>query len=391
MLPLLESLNLLLDGHRGCLRDWYCIYVQHLLRSNIDCTDFLVGMGLERNNIVIIGKGYSTNSKVLTEYIENGFKALDVDKGYTYLEAFDAQICRNIVKELHAIAERGFKQLLVIDEGGLGIQALAAVLPSCFSRIAVAELTARGAHQYHLLSNHYPIVDVARSKNKKEIEAAFIAQSMVSCLVQLLTASFNADITKLRFGVIGAGAIGSSIIIELRRLGLNIVSWYDEASERSDRESVQEVVAGADIILSSTGKGFDWEPVLREVNRRIIFANCGSSDIEYRLWQLRARLAKHGYEFITDVSGYPWRGNTILRRKQSECIFLRGGFPVNFDGSADPIPPEIIQITRATLMAGAITAVMTEKPGIIEVPEDLQQYLARDFDSVLYNNVWKTS
>lgn len=382
MLHLLEKLHTHLHSYKNCLAGWHCIYVQHLLRSNIDCTEFLFSMGLSRDNIVIIGKGYSSNSQVMTHYLESGIRVLDVIQGYSYTEAFDIQICRQIKKIVSFFNEIGCKKLLLIDEGGLGIQALSSLNHKSFERIAITELTARGVHQYHLLSNLYPIVDVARSKNKKEIESKIIAHSMVSNLIQILKSISRTDLVKLRFGLIGAGAIGSSIIEELRRHGLNIVSWYDEDTEKSNIDNIKELARRVDVVLSSTGKGVDWEPVVSEADGTIIFANCGSSDIEYKLWKLRAKLIGQGYEFITDNSGYPWRGNTILRRGTTECIYLRGGFPVNFDGSADPISSDIIQITRATLMAGAITAVMCKTTGVIGLPEELQKQLVKEYSSL---------
>ena len=43
---------------------------------------------------------------------------------------------------------------------------------------------------------------------------------------------------------------------------------------------------------------------------------------------------------------------------------MNGGFPVNFDGGVDTIPPEKIQLTRSLLFLGALQASQTREAGL---------------------------
>ncbi len=380
-LPLLDYLASSLAQQDDCLQGWACIYVQHILRSNCDCAEFLLRMGLDKRSLRIVGKAYSTSAAALAFYNDNGYVAKDVGNGHDFREPFDDQIKRFLAGEIERLSEDGPSKLLLVDEGGLAVQALASTgLANRFDRLAVAELTARGAQHYHLLENIAPIVDVARSTVKKQVEPPLIAASMVGFLELRIRSLTGRDLSELTVCLVGSGAIGGAVSIKLRELGARTIT-FDQEAGRSEIGELRPALQEADLVLSSTGTGTDWVPLLAENSRPLIFANCGSSDIEFRPWLLRQA---YGGQFRVEDSQKPWRGNIELGSTNRPAVSLvAGGFPVNFDGSPDPIPAHKIQITRAILMAGAIQAVHSNISGCQTLDEGMQGALAEKYRQLI--------
>jgi len=378
-LPLLDALRKRLQNTAPhCFRGWACIYVQHILRSNLACVDFLRAFGLQLSTLIIVGKAYSTNEETLLEYLQEGIDAQSIGRGYAYDEPFDSKIISCLGDALGRLSRAGTSRLLIIDEGGLAMQAIARC-PHPLPQLAVAELTSRGARHYHLVANRTPIVDVARSHTKKSVEAPIIARSMAESFEREISA-FRPS-AGMRIGVLGRGAIGNALTIELESRGFH-TNWYDTARTNPAIPSPSVLVGRSDILLSSTGEGADWWPLIGDVRRPLIFGNTGSSDIEFHLWRMRREVIDAGGAFEVEAEGEPWRGEVRIQMGEVRLVFWRGGFPINFDGSADPIPPASIQLTRALLMAGAVQAVMSRSVGIEKLDDEIQEFLRRQFASL---------
>jgi hypothetical protein len=361
-LPVLDKLYEQLQHHNGSLAGWGCVYVQHVLESNISCAEFLVKLGLDRNALRIIGKAYSTSNFALQEYRNRGFFAVNVGEGYQYQEPFDNALIEQVRYELSILIENGIRSLLIIDEGAIASRA-AIDFTTLFEKIAVVELTSRGAPYFPLLAPVASIVDVARSPAKKTVESPIIAASMVDRLTFLLSKT-GLQTKDWNIGLIGVGAIGSRIMDILQQNGFRVY-WCDRERE-GGASSILELMEWAEVLLSSTGEGVDWtNAISQNRNRARFFANCGSSDIEFKIWNLRrALLEESNFTLHVEVPSSPWSGNVTFSSGDRNMIFLCGGFPINFDGSADPIPPNKIQLTRALLMAGAIQAVNLSEVGV---------------------------
>jgi hypothetical protein len=337
-------------------------------------------MGVKKHDIKIVGKAYSTNLQTLNEYRQRGFAAYSAGGRYDYREPFDAAVIRRIRMEIKALQATGVCNLLVIDEGALAVRALSAGdLADSFKRIAITELTARGAAYYHLFSVKAPIADVARSNAKKTIEPPIIASSMFSRLAfQLERIGFGNG--NCHIGVVGAGAIGGALIEMLKENGFRVV-WFDRRI-RGGVNSLSELSSISDVLLSSTGEGMDWAEAVLDGGRSFVFSNTGSSDIEFRMWALRSMtLERPEVTFEVERVSAPWRGRVILRnsRDGERSVFLNGGFPINFDGTPDPIPAHRIQLTRTILMAGAVQAANLSDAGVHTLNAEWEKIIIEHF------------
>jgi hypothetical protein len=63
--------------------------------------------------------------------------------------------------------------------------------------------------------------------------------------------------------------------------------------------------------------------------------------------------------------------------------FLNGGFPVNFDGEINCVPPRFIQATHALQIGAAVEAIADDSRGLIELSEDLCQWVERRYRELL--------
>lgn len=376
-LPLIDALSGHYEGCRGLLTGWRCIYVQHILESNRACLRFLEGMGLARQDTMVFGKAYSSSATVLARLRREGWRVWE-PPGYTYERAFDDLIIDAISVWMRD-ESRADRPLLVVDEGGLASRALAAS-EEPKGRLAIVELTSRGAQHYAGVSTLAPVVDVARSAAKKQIESKYIAASMAQALSALVPKLLLPG-GMVRVGLVGAGAIGSALLNEMnsRRIA---VETFDQDPSKGDVGDIVDLVKSCEVVLSSTGGGVDWtKPLQSRIGERIL-VNCGSSDVEFSPWRLRRLTAERGGEFNIQHPLLPWRGDVDISHGGNRFRLLRGGFPVNFDNSDDPIPSETIQLTRAVLMAGAIQAVCAKSVGVIPLSENIQAWILRQYNEL---------
>ena len=126
----------------------------------------------------------------------------------------------------------------------------------------------------------------------------------------------------------------------------------------------------------------DWAEAVLDGGRSFVFSNTGSSDIEFRMWALRSMtLERPEVTFEVERVSAPWRGRVILRnsRDGERSVFLNGGFPINFDGTPDPIPAHRIQLTRTILMAGAVQAANLSDAGVHTLNAEWEKIIIEHF------------
>lgn len=375
MLILLDRLYDKLAPSQGLLGDWHCIYVQHLLESNLDCINFLGRFGLRADRLTVFGKSYSTSQSALREARRRG---LDVRTGYgayNFERHFDAHIIDAVAEKLLELADAGVERVLLIDEGGIAARAYESLKNLRLPRPVVVELTARGIQYYDRLQG-VPIVDVAGSQAKKNIENAVIARSMMDHLAQALFEFGLAEPYDCRIGLLGTGAIGTAIVAECKRRGIGLS--YSDTNASRPQNCLPNDLKECDVLLASTGAGVDWQAFAS--HPRTIFVNCGSSDVEFNLWRTNVSGGGQSVSFLPDA---PWRGALRVVKEQTECVFLRGGFPINFDGSGDPIEPNAISLTRALLMAGALQSVTLSGGGVRALDGALQRWISEEYAQIV--------
>jgi hypothetical protein len=167
-------------------------------------------------------------------------------------------------------------------------------------------------------------------------------------------------------GVVGFGNIGKAMAETLSRIQPT-VSVFDENIGPEGKSgttvfcgSLDELYSKSATIFGCTGRdtlaGKDWWPKL--TGERLLIS-CSSQDMEFRSILLSLNDGNH------ELGSPPQLTSEVtIPLAQGELRILRGGFPVNFDGSRESVPATDIQMTRGLLLGSILQAVSLIRNGL---------------------------
>ena len=340
-----STLPPLLDGRR-------LVGVQHFLETTESLLAHLVStQGLRFRDVELVGKPYSAIPAVQQSLVRQGCKVTvpTIPRPGDYRATQQACIRRVVETMVQAMPDPPIKHIL-LDEGGDLIGATGHTVRdlSCFCGI---EQTRSGLPR--ALSVKFPVIQVADSALKRHLEPPLIAREVLTAISQR-PALARAD----RFGVIGVGVLGSSLVEQLCRTG-RTVWFFDTNSDTAGRVEQMNpsavrcstpdlVLRSAGVVLGSTGKDCLASVDAADIGRAEVrhFASCSSGDYEF-LSLLRMGDA-------SQIQDPPRAVNDIqVDVGRHELTVHNGGFPINFNREHELSAPEDIQLTRA-LLGGAI-------------------------------------
>lgn len=376
----------------------------------------------------VIGKPYSANPWVAHSLQEYGFKfnnesATLPDRtegpGSYKLGMYQQrhrQIVRASVARFFNLMADSLKMssipILVIDDGGTLIDAVGRFAKECGTTrpIVCIEQTQRGLYAAHSVAHPrnapaggLAVVNVAQTLSKLVLESTLIAKSVVENLESWLaelqadhdTMTDNGD---LKYGIIGFGSVGESIAHELKANGI-AAELYDSNRNRvaaAKRQgfgvalSLDELLDQVGVVIAATGGTWLDEGHAEHLRDGAVLASASSGDTEFHglpPWKsdqlpiLDSSLPNKMFDNI--------HGEIRVQRPDGAVLHvLNGGFPVNFNGSIDPIDPEQIQLTRALMFAGVLHAVgfkgdededLVGKTGVFDLAEPLDRFLFESY------------
>ena len=116
--------------------------------------------------------------------------------------------------------------------------------------------------------------------------------------------------------------------------------------------SLEELYSKSTTIFGCTGKdtlaGQEWWPKL---NGEKVLISCSSQDLEFRSALVSLNDGKQA-----PVSQRQLTCEVTVPLSEGKLRILRGGFPVNFDGSRESVPAADIQMTRGLLLGAILQA-----------------------------------
>jgi S-adenosylhomocysteine hydrolase len=303
----------------------------------------LFAAGLDPADLSVIGKCYSTNPEVMREMIREG---IDVDPASLAFEAgepFDRTFSRAVRRFVQrSVARRdlgSYRRILVLDDGGELLRAVHDMLGGQGLEIAGIEQTTSGYDKLKDLDLVFPVVNVARSGVKLEIEAPMIADNVVERTVEVLQ---SLETRPREVLIIGNGAIGCQLY-EVLRNSYHVVRFdVDQARSDLPESRFEEALGRADVVIGCTGRTVLRGRECRLLKKGAVLVSASSSDREFDAVGMRRRAGP-----ISDCHADVEVDGICL----ANC-----GFPVNFRGERDTIAPELIQVTRALLAAGVLQA-----------------------------------
>lgn len=366
-------------------RDYACIFIQHLLGSNLSLIQSLERGGLEKEKLYIIGKAYSSNIDVLKFLKKHGYHYNNPSLGYSIDTCYDEILKTEIRKTISYVLSNYEGPILLLDDAAKGISIIhEEPFIKYISRFKCIELTTRGIRELKKIDVACPVVDIASSFVKRNIESIIIAESMVNNFFHFLNAwkDFYHPINN-NILLIGYGAIGQKVCKKMSsQYNITVYDIDDKACKKACDNRIRVTQDITDqhygIIIGCTGLSIKLEQLLNY--SRTLFINMSSSDLEFGLWRFAGHkeLMRIRKNAIT-IKEKPFHEFYYIKNNDNEVYIANGGFPIDFNGDIDPIHPDKIQITRALVFAAAIQALTEVKRGLISLNSNIQQELINKY------------
>lgn len=408
--------------------------LQHLFASSGTLFQAIADLGVKHQDMRLIGKVYSTNHRVVAELESRGATVDNVSKRVG-ARAFEHAMAESIEWQLKQIvdklpqptvftaegpqfAEQPTPTVLLIDDGAEAIKILHERFPAYAPFFLCVEQTRRGARILHELEEKRllkcAVANVAETWAKLEWESPMIGHSVVLELDRKLDRLEKAGVPAAKDSlVLGCGAVGGGVARAMVRRGMD-VHLYDKDNARADALKEAMVKEGLDaakihvhqdkagalahghVVVSCVGVRTIDRDDHDHLPNGAILVNAASADDELGPQDLLPFRKKGANE--TDERGNMWstfRGVAVNTGKASaeahsdavvqhpngkEFFIINHGYVVNMTGERDPIPPRYIQLTRALLLLGALTAKRAAAGegggvGIHDVPKEWQEGL----------------
>ncbi|KKK44772.1 hypothetical protein LCGC14_3166560, partial [marine sediment metagenome] len=230
------------------------IGVQHILETTHSMFRSLYLLGLKPENIAIIGKCYSTCKEVFEEMLDDGIYVDPSSSSYcshkSYDEWFSLNIENFLTSQIDDLLSGKYEKILVLDDGGKCIKALNKFSINTNLIVAI-EQTTSGYEDIRYGCFNFPIINVARSATKLNIESPMIAQAASERLYLSLQ---RKGLKTNKVLIIGKGAIGNAM---KNKFASNMeVVCYDRNQKTYDQAKVElsEIINQFPLILGCTGK-----------------------------------------------------------------------------------------------------------------------------------------
>jgi len=326
-LPLLDRIASQVPGPQASLNGVTLVCVQHLLETSGSLIQTLVSLGLNPSNLHVLGKAYSSNSSVEERLRSLGAHVVEAGRQLHWGE-YSTQLTEDVSRLWDQVAERIEAQrpdaLVVLDDGGFCIKGMPA-----FRDVPVVgiEQTMSGLALLDVRPL-CPVIDVASSAAKQWIEPPMISEAVLARLQTY-------RLPDSPIGVVGFGNIGKAMTQTLSRIQSPILAFDENTGAEGKSgttifcDSLGELYSKSATIFGCTGRdtlaGTEWWPQL--VGERLLIS-CSSQDMEFR--SILLSLNDGNQEL---VSRQQLTSEVTVPLGQGKLRILRGGFPVNFDGS----------------------------------------------------------
>lgn len=396
--PLIESLGTRYGiSNKKPLRNFVFIGIQHIQMSLVPLIQAIMKCGIAPKDVCLIGKAYSVNPDALsvleqlncTIFSQTSMSCPD----RSYEEEIEAQIELCLGETVRNLERTHSLSCLIVDEGGKAISLLHQKHPGFAHRFCCVEQTTRGINEIARLNLLCPVVNVARSRAKREIEGPLIARSMVTGLESRLNEWRSVfRLSKAHALIIGYGVIGRNLAQELSRRGFSVSVFerdHDSIDAVTDHVSTVETslpqaLSQCSVVVGCTGgKIRIQEEHLDAMRDHAILVNGASSDMEFESWRFR-KADKIVYSSCegspVDRARRPWDNLYVINHRGKRMFLANGGFPINFSFTREPISCSRFQITRALMFLGILQCIGCSK-GLHSIDEHQQDMLVKDYKS----------
>jgi hypothetical protein len=363
-LPVLDSLaaKFLAQDDFPDLRKVALIGVQHMLSTTGSLLVKLHEMGIAYENMFFVGKCYSSSPQVEAALQKLGIHllpAITPAKPGHYEAAARKSVEMLWLRCLQEIKNKDIETIMIMDEGGYCLESVPPKTQIQY-KLAGLEQTRGGLYRPGLKNSLFPIINIATSAAKNQLESPHIAKALIKQVEKELK-RLKSSKNKI-FGIIGNGVIGNMLTEHLLAKGYD-VAVYDpnvdtfSMQKKTDfyrMENIDALIANCECIFGCTGTDITKNINVDNIFYDKIFFSCSSEDREcLTLLQYATQKSSFLKNSALDIS--------FLNTLGKKITIVNGGLPINFDKSPECVPANDIQLTRGLLLGGIIQAILSAK------------------------------
>jgi threonine dehydrogenase-like Zn-dependent dehydrogenase len=259
------------------------------------------------------------------------------------------------------VANRRKNPVIVLDDGGFVGGFLSSWFIAHDCPVVVVEQTTSGLR--HAQKYACPVVSVAGSLVKREVESALIADSIVRAVIARSVLPKPGQI----WGIAGYGAVGRALgrVLSPMKLKRVVVFDRDPALRAVAAEDGLEVVPDANVLVETSDVlfGCTGEDLTKSIPRTAVHrsgpdlrcASCGSSDSEFASWISNSDIARlyRRPDGRIGGNGFDTVGGDFAAGRYH---VLNGGFPINLNRHWKSDLIEDFVLTRMLVFAGIVQA-----------------------------------
>lgn len=354
------------------------ILVLHFLSDLIPVLDALGKLGLDPAATFLVRKPYHyRNREGLTAHLrDQGYRIFTSDRPIDNVFAGDVL---NHVRA--AMTNTGSKEFFILEDGGYFAPLLhAAEFADLRSRcIGAVEQTTKGIRRDEAITEPaFPIVNIAKSKLKKYLEAPAVGEALAEILTTVVQDREQWHVPDTRVLVIGYGSVGEKLSEALLSHRFK-VTVYD--SDRLRRTKAKEARIAPDvidtlesldsyqIIVGTTGQTSLGRDQFLSMAHNVILVSGSSDRLEVDVDALSSLVQDPEKQIWMDGDYTIYR----LMKQNREIRVLCDGYPVNFV-LGEGIAKAVIDPILAELVAGVAQLFQQPRPehGIIDLPEAIE-------------------
>jgi hypothetical protein len=367
-LPVLDALINRVSFDPATMADVKVVAVQHLLSTTGSLFEKIIQAGVPPSSIFVLGKPYSTHTMTAAQLGDLG---VEVHAGLSGWRPgyYESWFCKQVIALWKNVAShlKQSDRIVILDDGGF-CRRLVPLEIAERHRIVGIEQTTSGIRN----ESSVPVILVAASAAKIEIEPPFICAAVLRRAEMLSRPATGA------IGVVGTGNVGTALIERLRYDGHDVLA-FDRVFARTYSgparpiRTLRDLAGSCGIIFGCAGEDIRLVPKFFNSGEQRMLVSCSSGDIEFRSL-LRSLHSLDKTNPLDDLAPDEFSGSLIIRR---------GGFPANFDGSAESVPPDDIQLTRGLLFAAFLQACVISTidvvPNRLMLDPQLQQLVVQQW------------
>ncbi|WP_437726104.1 hypothetical protein [Sorangium sp. So ce861] len=372
----------------GC----FLVASMHLLQDSDAVLRKLERWGLDPQNAVVFGKPYSTNLRVVAGLLERGYtvhsSSYSMDERLPLGQALEAAALEALTATVGKWAKAGGRRkILLVDDGGKLIRVAHDHFHELAEVFSSVEHTSRGIFELEHTPLRMPVVNVARSWTKMNVESTYIGESVDAHLARRI-GHIDPRATAL---VVGYGAVGKAVAACLRRRGLEVLV-HDPAVQGGGDEPYERLLARADIVLGCSGRTTVDEAHWPHLKSGAMLVSCSSLDLEFAAWKIRAQPSPAELVVVRDEQGLEvgsLGGQRFFLGDREDpshywyCVslagrvvhLLNGGCPINFTGAGVSLPHAKSDLTVSLLLSGIAQASGERRIGLVPLGGDAQEKL----------------